>query len=665
MTEAAAASAPPTSRYQSGTDHLLAELARTRREALKPAEALSLSAWANTYAYLSAETSADAGKFTSFRYQDGIMDAVTDPTVRQISVMKSARVGYTKIVDHIVGFFIAHDPAPILVVQPRVEDAEDYSRTEIAPMLRDTPVLKAIVGDEKAKDSSQRILKRIFRNGASLALVGANSPGGFRRITCRIVLFDEVDGYPVQGAGDEGDQIALGIKRTETFWNRRIVLGSTPTVEGRSRIEKAWQESDQRRYHVPCPHCGARQVLKWENLTWDRDAAGEHLPETAYFRCEAKGCRIEEHDKPAMIDAGEWIAGRPFKGHAGFHIWAAYSLFPNAAWSNLAAEWLRVYRDPLQRRAFVNLVRGEPYEDAVEVADPDLLRKRCEPYNYETLPEGARLVTFGADTQDDRIEVTFVAWGLDGESWVARHEVVHGDTSKPKVWQDFDRLIVEPLGTEDGRTLVVQAGCIDSGGHQSEMVYEFCRRRRNRRIYAIRGQANTNPARPAMIWPKTASRTKNSGDKPYTIGVDTAKDDLSSRLAIVPDPNGPTARAIHFPMMGLSADYFTQLTSEHAVTTFVNNRPRRRWEPKSIGARNEAWDCMVYAMAARLSLPNKLSSIRPAKRAAPEPVEPETDPTGEGDEPVVDVTTETVRDTDDPAPVPRAAKRRKGWNTYR
>lgn len=198
---------------------------------------LSLSQWAAQYAYLSKETSAQTGRFEAYAYQVGMMDAITDPRVEKVSVMKSARVGYTKIIDHVVGYYLHQDPSPILVVQPRVEDAEDYSKSEIAPMLRDTTVLAEIAPDPKTRTGENTLLKKTMKNGASIALVGANSPGGFRRITVRIVLFDEVDGYPVGGAGSEGDQIALGTKRSETFWNRKIVSGSTPTIKGLSRIE--------------------------------------------------------------------------------------------------------------------------------------------------------------------------------------------------------------------------------------------------------------------------------------------------------------------------------------------------------------------------------------------------------------------------------------------
>ena len=231
-------------------------LRRARREALAPPPLLIVERMGGAARAVAGRrrTPCPAGS-RPFAYQRGWLDAITDPAVRQVTVMKSARVGYTRCLDHAVGYFIHQDPSPILFVMPRIEDCEDFSRTEILPMLTDTPVLAELTGDIKTRDANQRILKRQFRNGASIAFVGANSPAGFRRITARVVLFDEVDGFPLE-AGFEGDQIPLGIKRTETFWNRKIVFGSTPTLKYQSRIEKAFADSDQRYYHVPCPSCG-------------------------------------------------------------------------------------------------------------------------------------------------------------------------------------------------------------------------------------------------------------------------------------------------------------------------------------------------------------------------------------------------------------------------
>lgn len=583
-----------------------------------------MSEWAERFAHLSAETSADAGKFRAFAYQNGIMDAVTSPEVRQVTVIKSARVGYTKILDHVVGYFIHQDPSPVLVVQPRVEDAEDYSRTEIAPMLRDTPVLAEIAGDLKAKDSNQRVQKRVFRNGSSVAFIGANSPGGFRRITARIAAFDEIDGYPVTGAGNEGDQIALGIKRTESFWNRKVILGSTPTLKGVSRIEKAWNESDQRRYHVPCPHCGVMQVLRWENLRWDKDIDGDgrivgHRPETAHFVCVESGCVIEEHDKPRMIDAGEWIADKPFAGHAGFHIWAGYSLFENAAWRYLVEEFLRVRKDPALLQTFVNLVLGETWEEQGETVAANSLIGRAEAYDADTLPDHVAVLVAGVDTQGDRLEVQVVGFGAKEEAWPCRYEVLRGDPAQPDVWRQLDEVLLQSYGTESGRSLRIRATCIDSGGHHAEAVYRFCRARRGRRVFATKGAPGARP-----VWPKRASRGGVKGaDQVYIVGVDTAKDAIYARLRIAQ----PGPGYIHFPSDdGFAQDYFDQLTVEQVVTRYREGRPYRVWT-KPASARNEALDTFVLALAAMKSLPMRLDRMATRSTEAPAEQDVELDQT--------------------------------------
>lgn len=580
---------------------------RQRRSDVRPPEPLSLSEWANKYAVLSKETSAQTGRFRSFAYQDGMMDAITDPAVTQVSVMKSARVGYTKILDHVVGYYLAHDPSPILIVQPRVEDAEDYSKTEIAPMLRDTPVLAEICGDPKAKDSNQTILKKTFANGANLTLVGANSPGGFRRITCRIILFDEVDGYPSGGAGVEGDQIALGIKRSETFWNRKIALGSTPTVKGTSRIEKAYEESDQRRYYVPCPHCGEFQVLEWGGpetpygIKWDKDENGEGIPESAYYVCRHNGCVIHHNEKSSMVKRGEWRATKPFKGHAGFHIWAGYSLFPNAAWKYLVAEWLRVKNDPLMRQTFINLVLGEPYEDRGEKAlSEKRLLERCEVYAAE-VPDGVAVLTAGIDTQDGRFEIEVTGWGRNEESWSIAFDVIEGDLETNEPWQRLDAYLKQVWRRADGRGFTIMAACMDSGGHHTQKVYEFAKERLGRRIWAIKGESARGGKR-SPVWPtkKPTSKSKASF-KPIIIGVNAAKDTIRGRLHIDPPaPGEPAASYMHFPA-DRDLNYFSQLLAERSVLKVSGGQRYRVWEQLP-GRANEALDCRVYSYAALCGL---------------------------------------------------------------
>ncbi|MGV8002829.1 phage terminase large subunit family protein [Photorhabdus temperata subsp. temperata] len=607
-----------------------------RRPDIRPPEPLSLSAWANKYAVLSKETSAQTGRFRSFAYQDGIMDAITDPTVTYVSVMKSARVGYTKILDHVVGYYLAHDPSPILVVQPRVEDAEDYSKTEIAPMLRDTPVLAEISGDPKAKNSNQTILKKTFLNGANLTLVGANSPGGFRRITCRIILFDEVDGYPSGGAGVEGDQIALGTKRSETFWNRKIVLGSTPTVKGTSRIEKSFGDSDQRYYYVPCPHCGEYQILEWGGpdtpygIKWDKDENGNGLPDTAYYVCRHNGCMIHHNEKPGIVKRGEWRATKPFKGHAGFHIWAGYSLFPNAAWKYLVAEWLRVKNDPLMRQTFINLVLGEPYEDRGEKALSERkLLERCEVFAAE-VPDGVAVLTAGIDTQDDRFEIEIVGWGRNEESWSIAYDVIEGDLETDEPWKRLDMYLKQVWRRADGRGFTIMAACMDSGGHHTQQVYEFSKARIGRRIWAIKGESARGGKR-SPVWPtkKPTLRTKSSF-KPIILGVNAAKDTIRGRLHIDPPlPSEASASYMHFPA-DRDLNYFSQLLAERSVLKESGGQRFRVWEQLP-GRANEALDCRVYGYAALCGLLHmglKLNALVTSitenpGRLLPAPAEPE------------------------------------------
>ena len=192
------------------------------------------------------------------------MDAFNDPTVREVVVMSSAQIGKTEMVNNLVGFHVAQDPSPILVVQPTLDMAQTWSKDRLAPMLRDTPALQNLVKDPRSRDSGNTTLHKVFPGG-HITACGANSPSSLASRPIRVVLCDEVDRYPVS-AGTEGDPVSLAKKRAATFWNRKILLVSTPTNKGASRIEMSYEESDQRKYYVPCQHCGHKQIMAWSNV---------------------------------------------------------------------------------------------------------------------------------------------------------------------------------------------------------------------------------------------------------------------------------------------------------------------------------------------------------------------------------------------------------------
>jgi len=582
------------------TEDNLLKLERAAYRAFKPPEKLTLSEWADRYAFLSAESSAEGGRWHTLPYQKGIMDAITDPRVEQVTVMKSARVGYSKILNHAIAFHVHQDPCPIMLVQPTIEDAQGYSKEEIAPMLRDTPCLKGLVSESKAKDGANTILQKQFPGG-TLSMVGANSPRGFRRVSRRVVLFDEVDGYPAS-AGAEGDQIKLGIRRTEYSWNRTIVAGSTSTVKDFSRVERMFLQTDQRRYFVPCPDCGHMQYLKWPNIRWtDGD------PSTAGYCCESCGVIIPHSKKRWMVERGEWRATAPGNGkHVGFHIWAAYSYSPNATWPNLVEEFLDAKNDAEQLKTFVNTVLGETWEDeyASKVGADSLLERAAdETYQQYVPPVEALALTIGCDVQDDRLSLSVWGWGREEEGWLIDRVKIYGSPSRPEVWKQLDEILQKPYVNEAGEEIKVLCCAIDSGGHHTQEVYQYSRERAAMGVIAIKGMSQKGKpplGKASKVDVDYKGKALKKGAQLFPVGVDTVKSLLFGRLK----HNDPGAGYLHFfPTIG--ADYFEELTAEKQILRFRNGYPERVWVKKS-QAPNEALDEMNYAYAALHRLYQKM-----------------------------------------------------------
>ena len=557
-----------------------------------------MSEWSDANRILSSESSAEPGRWRTDRaeYLRGIMDAVSDPVVDTIVIKKGTQVGATEIMNNICGFFIDQDPSPILVIQPTIELAETWSKDRLAPMLRDTPVLRSKVHEAKTRDSDNTLRQKVFPGGR-LSIVGANAPTGLAARPIRVVMADEVDRYPVS-AGSEGDPLKLGQKRQQTFWNRKTVIGSTPVLKETSVIEREWLRSDQRHYHVPCPHCSSFQPLTWSNIRWDKDENGQHLEHTAHYVCAHCGALWNDVERWDAIRRGQWVAANPQPGIAGFHIpqW----LSPWVTLREIVHEFLTAVktRDPGLLQIWTNTVAGETWEESSESVEGAPLYSRCENYGYHDLPDAVRMLSAGVDVQSNRLEVQIIGWGALEEAWVARVEALHGDPAQPHLWQQLDQLLLEKYRTARGRVLRVAAACVDTGGHHGSQVFEYCRPRRMRRVYPIKGVAG-----PRLVWPKRPSRTHSKRDEVFLLGVDTAKDTIYGRLKI-PTP-GPGY--VHFPIE-VGSEYFAQLTSEKVVTRKKEGRPYRVWVLPN-NATNEALDTFVYALAARLSIPVRLDKF--------------------------------------------------------
>ncbi len=526
------------------------------------------------------------------------MDALNDPKTHTIVFMKSAQVGATEMLNNIVGYLMDHDPGPVLVLQPTIEMGKAWSKDRLAPMLRDTPALHGKVGERRSKDSENTILHKVFPGG-HLTVAGANSAASLASRPIRVVLADEVDRYP-PSAGSEGDPLNLAFKRTQTFYNRKRLVTSTPTIKGQSRIEAAFEESNQQFYYVPCPHCGEFQRLMWANVSWP-----DGQPEAATLVCEHCGTVIEDRDRYDMLARGEWRAHGEFHGVAGFHISELYS--PWSTPSEMARAFVEAKRLPETLKTFINTGLGEVWEQDSEKIDAHWVQERAEDY---AVPEGVLCVTAAVDVQDDRLEIEFKGWGDEVECWSLDHVVLYGDPSRLELWKRLDEQLSRTFDRADETTLRVAATCIDSGGHFTDEVYKFCQPRFGRRIYAVKGQGG-----PGLPLVKRPSKNNRQKCPLFTVGTDTAKELLFMRLRI--EQHGPGF--MHWPDR-YDDEWFLQLTSEERREKF--SRGRVGYEYRAIRRRNEALDLQVYNLAAIELLNPNFQAIKAGQEKQAKPKKP-------------------------------------------
>ena len=371
--------------------------AEEMRARLQPPVRMTVSEWADRYRVLSPESCPEPGPWRTSRvpYLREIMDTLGDPLVRKVVWASASQVGKTEVVMNYLGSRIHKDPCPTMVVQPTLKKAQGWSKTRLAPMLRDSKALRGKVADVRTRDSGNTTLQKTYPGGL-LTIVGANSAADLSSDPIRDFLGDEIDRYPAS-AGTEGDPLSLGIQRTRNFWNRKVFYVSSPGDLDTSRIWPEWLASDMRRYFVPCPHCSKRQVLIWKNVKWEtEEVEGEalHRPGTAVYVCANCGAIIEEVDKRRMLELGEWRPTNPGGAFPGFHLSALYS--PWVTWAELAALWLEKKRSPEELKTFINLQLGEPWEERDQAFEPTDLASRAEKYPEE-IPHGVGVLTAFVD----------------------------------------------------------------------------------------------------------------------------------------------------------------------------------------------------------------------------------------------------------------------------
>ncbi len=562
-----------------------------------PPPAITVAEWAEENRILSAENCALPGPYrvavTPFIREP--LECVTDQDIEKVVMQKSAQVAWTDgVVNNVVGYYIDHDPAPMLTLFPTDNMGKRYSKEKLDPMIRDCKALNGKVAEKKSRDSKNTMTSKNFKGG-HLELVGSNSPVNLSSSPIRVVIIEEPDRCAANSGG-EGNSIKLTIERSKSFHNRKIILGGSPTIKGMSEIEREMNMSDKRYYYVPCPKCGAFQRLKWSMVIWDKQPGrdhpvfGDHVPESARLRCDHCKGEFSNAEKNQALSRGYWEATAEFTGTAGFYINELYSPFPKAKLSDIAAKFLEAKKvlkagDPLLMITFVNTSLGETWEEKGEGAEKDDIIDRVETYRKSDIDPGVLVITAAVDVQDDRLEYEIVGWGIGEETWSLDYDAIEGDPERAPVWKALDE-VLEKRFTRNKIDLRASCVCIDSGAH-TNAVYKYVLPRQVRRVYAIKG--SSKEAEPIVGRPSKRSLMK--GLKLYPVGTDTAKTVIMGRLKIEEPGPGYCHFPDHYP-----DEFFKQLTAEELVTRYRNGVARRVWKKKR--PRNEALDIRVYNLAA-------------------------------------------------------------------
>lgn len=575
------------------------------KNGLKPLPKTSVSNWADNHRMLSSGISAEPGKWKTSRapYQKDIMNAFTEPGIHRVVVKSSSQIGKSDMMNNVIGRFAHLDPCAIMMIQPTIDMAQDYSKTRIAPMIRDTKVLNNLFYDVKSRDANNTILSKVFPGGR-LIMCGANSPAGLASRPIRILLADEVDRFP-DSAGTEGDPVDLAAKRMTTFWNSCMGLFSTPTNEGSSRIDEEYLAGTQEEWQHKCPNCGEYHLLRHIDMTVDykeiKTPSGKKTVIVNDVKWRCPHCGFSFSEKEMKQTPQKYIsrnADALKNGIRSFFVNGFTS--PWMTWSKIMREWLEAKGDPEREKVIMNTVFGESYKQKGAFEDEQIFLRRRESYGAE-LPNGVLLLTAAIDTQDNRLEYEVVGWGKEEECWGIRKGIVLGAPNQDRTWKEIDNILDKTYHFADGKGLKVVRTFIDSGGHYTSDVYNYCQKNFHKQRFAIKGRGG--PGIPLIY---KIAKANNAKAPLILLGVDDGKQQIMDRLSI--DSPGPLY--FHFPQdegvkelsnRGYDDLYFKGIISEHKKVYKRNGVLREVWETTK-NVRNEPLDLRNYNLACMKSL---------------------------------------------------------------
>jgi phage terminase large subunit GpA-like protein len=582
-------------------------------EFLRPPEAMRCSRWADVYRYIAKGPERGRWRTSRTPYLLEPMDC-TDPEhpVRKVVMQFATQLGKTEVLYNALFKRIHLDPADMMMVQPTLQDAKDHSRQRFAPTARQMPQVAERIPDMRSRDETNTWQTKEIRGGASLFFAGANSARSLASKPLGFAVCDEIDGYPLDVDG-EGDPIALVWERMSNFPNRKLLLCSTPTLRDFSRIEAEYHASDRRRYWVPCPHCGANQLLVWgadveHGIKWLKTESGLARAETAVYICQHCSAAIEERSKTQMLHDGEWKADLPGAQRglvAGFHLNKLHSPVGWKSWAMLVEDWVKAQDaaragDVSRLKTFVNTSLAETWEEQGDRVASHELQRRAPDIPVGVVTWGLFVRTMGVDVQGDRLEAFDWAWGRGMQSQLVDRRVFYGDPSLPESeegspWAQLTEYRRSVVLHASGRAAPLLACFVDSGGHHTQHVYAYTRSHQHTHVHAIKGASIAGRAilgKPSDQDVNWRGQKIKRGVKLWPIGTDTAKAVIYGRLRLTEPGPGYVHLSKH-----MDGEVFEQLTAERLVTRYLKGHARLEWV-KPNGKRNEALDGAVYALAA-------------------------------------------------------------------